>query len=61
MERMQLVIWDLVSPPSIASFDQWKVVDVTVSCSELEANCSYKKSYSLSPRGDFRRSQYVTD
>ena len=56
MERMQLVIWDLVSPPSIASFDQWKVVDVTVSCSELEANCSYKKSYYLS-----RRSQYVTD
>ena len=61
MERMQLVIWDLVSPPAIVSFDQWKVVDVTVSCSELEANCSYNKSYSLSLRNDFRRSQYVTD
>ena len=61
MEGMQLVIWDLVSPPSIVSFDQWKVVDVTVSRSELEANCSYKKSSSLSLRSDFRRSQYATD
>ena len=59
--RIPKIIWDLVSPPSIASIDQWKVVDVTVSCSELEANCSYKKSYSLSHRSDFRRSQYVTD
>ena len=31
MERVQLVIWDVVSPPSIVYFDQWSVGDVIVS------------------------------
>jgi len=35
MERMQLVIWDLVSPPSIFCFDQWSADDVIASSEPL--------------------------
>ena len=35
MERMQLVIWDLVSPPSIFCFDLWSADDVIVSSEQL--------------------------
>ena len=33
VERVQLVIWDVVSPPSIVYFDPWSVSDVIV-CGE---------------------------
>ena len=34
VERVQLVIWDVVSPPSIVYFDRWSVRDVIVSGEE---------------------------